>query len=131
VTTGIRNNFPLQVLVVLVIGGGGVAVPWLWNAPFPVQRAAALGAMISTANVLAGYLSIRYAYMRSYTTFIKIVLGGMGVRMALMLGVLAALVFLWDIEAVALMVSALAFYAAYLILEIVYLQNSLSMRNQA
>jgi hypothetical protein len=130
VTTGIRHNFPLQVLLVLVLGIA-VAAPLLRTSPFEIQRAAAIGAALSTVNVLAGYLAIRYAYTRSYTTFLKAVLGGMGVRMTLMLGALAGLVLLGGMDAVALIVSALASYAVFLVLEIVYLQYSLSMKNQA
>jgi hypothetical protein len=118
------------VLLVLVFGIM-VAVPLLGKSPSDIQRAAAVGAALSTVNVLAGYFAIRYAYARSYTTFLKAVLGGMGVRMTLMLGALAALVLLGGMDAVALMVSALAFYGIFLVLEIVYLQYSLSMKNQA
>jgi hypothetical protein len=130
VTTGIRHNFPFQVLLVLVLGIA-VAVPVLWKSPFDIQRAAAIGGALSTMNVLAGYFAIRYAYTKSYTTFLKAVLGGMGVRMTLMLGALAALVLLGGMDAVALMVSALAFYGVFLVLEIVYIQYSLSMKSQA
>jgi hypothetical protein len=130
VTTGIRHNFPLQVGAVLA---AGMAISYLAlrESEAEVQRAVAAGAALSTVNVLAGYLAIRYAYGKSYTTFLKAVLGGMGVRMTLMLGALAVLVLRARMDSVALMVSALAFYGVFLILEILYLQYSLSMKNQA
>lgn len=129
-TTGIKNNFPLQVFAVLVVGIV-VSILALRSSTLDVQRAVAVGAALSTVNVLAGYVAIRYAYAKSYTTFLKVVLGGMGVRMTLMLGALAALVLLAGMDSVALMVSALSYYGIFLVLEVFYLQYSLSMKNQA
>ena len=92
--------------------------------------AAAVGAALSTLNVLAGFLAIEYAFEKSYTTFLKAVLGGMGVRMMVMLGALLALILLVHLHAVALTLSMLGFYLVYLILEILFIQRKMMTDNQ-
>ena len=87
--------------------------------------AAAAGAALSTLNVLAGFLAIEYAFEKSYTTFLKAVLGGMGVRMVVMLGALLALIVFVRLHAVALTLSLLGFYLVYLILEILFIQRKM------
>lgn len=70
-----------------------------------------VGALLSTLNVLAGFLAIEYAMEKSHETFLKAVLGGMGLRMAVMLGLLVLLIKLGGLHTVALVGSTLGFYA--------------------
>ena len=93
--------------------------------------AAAVGALLSTVNVLAGYLTIEYSFEKSYTTFLKTVLGGMGVRMALMLGALLISIKVIELNAAALTVSLLSFYVIFLAMEIFFLQKKATARNQS
>ncbi len=54
-----------------------------WHRP-ACAAAVAIGAVMSTVNVLLGIPAIEYyARDKSYTTFLKAVLGGMGLRLAL------------------------------------------------
>lgn len=115
--------FPRQVLATFVILGGLAAYPLIRFGSIEVLVAAGAGALLSTVNVFLGFLTIEYAFERSYTTFLKAVLGGMGVRMLLMLGGFLMLLLVAHVHAIALTISMLGFYLVYLILEILFLQR--------
>jgi hypothetical protein len=54
----------------------------------------------------------------------------MGVRMALLLGVLLVLIRFGGLHAVALTVSLLGFYAVFLVLEVLFIQKKVLIKNQ-
>jgi len=95
-----------------------------------IALAALVGGVLSTCNVLVGFLAIEYGFEKSYTTFLKVVVGGMGLRMAFMLGMLLLLILVCRLHAVALTVSMVASTVLYLVLEIVYLQAKMDVKNQ-
>ena len=122
----IDRRFPKQVGLVLIVCAAVSAYP-LWKyGTADVAVAAAAGAALSTVNVLIGFLTIEYAFERSYTTFLKAVLGGMGVRMLVMLGATALLITVGRLHALALTVSLLALYLVYMILEILFIQRKVA-----
>jgi len=122
----IDRRFPGQVGLVLVVCAAVSAYPlWLYGTA-DVAVAVGVGAALSTVNVLIGFLTIEYAFERSYTTFLKAVLGGMGVRMLVMLGATALLITVGRLHALALTVSLLAFYLVYMILEILFIQRKVA-----
>lgn len=122
--------FPRQVLGTLVILGGLAAYPLIRFGSTEVVVAAGAGALLSTVNVFLGFFTIEYAFERSYTTFLKAVLGGMGVRMLLMLGAFLMLLLVAHVHAIALTISMLGFYIVYLILEILFLQRRILGKDQ-
>lgn len=126
----LSDNFPAQVGLVLAAAALLLGYPLAAYASSATRLAVAAGALLSTVNVLLGYASIRYAFDRSYSTFLKAVLGGMGLRMLMMLGMLAGLIVFAGLEPVALASSVLGFYAVYLVMEIVYIQRKVSVKNQ-
>jgi hypothetical protein len=113
-------------LIALVIS----VYPLARFAPPEIRSAAIVGGVISVCNALAGFLAVEYAYDRSYTTFLKVVLGGMGIRLACMLGVMLFLILLLQMDAVALTLSILALYLPFLVLEILYLQRKVLVSKQ-
>ena len=118
-------------LLTLVLLGGLTGVPLYLCGSGDMLLAAGAGAVLSTLNVLAGFLAIEYAFEKSYTTFLKVVLGGMGVRMMVMLGALLVLILVVRLHAVALTLSMLGFYLVYLILEILFMQRKMLADGQA
>jgi hypothetical protein len=123
-------RFPGQVLATLVIVGGIAAYPLWKNGTPEILTAVLTGAGLSTLNVLAGYFAIAYAFGRSHTTFLTTILGGMGIRMAVVLGALVVLIKVAGMHAMALTVSLLVFYVIYLVLEIVYIQRRFGLTKQ-
>ena len=127
----VDRKFPLQVLGVLIVVALTGAYPLVRYASPEILIAASVGALLSTVNVLVGFLAIEYSFNKSYTTFLKTVLGGMGVRMGLMLITLLLLIKVVGLHTVALTVSLLGFYLIFLILEILFIQKKVVIKNQS
>lgn len=110
----------------------GVAAGYpLWrNGSGEVIIAFLVGAGLSTLNVLAGYVALDYGFGREESTFMKVVLGGMGIRMVVMLGSLVGLIKYADLPIIPLTVSLLASYSLYLIIEVRYIQKKFRSMNQ-
>jgi hypothetical protein len=123
-------RFPRQVGLTLLVICALAAYPLIRYGTPDVILAAALGALLSTVNVLLGFLAIEYAFNKSYTVFLKAVLGGMGVRMLLLLGAMLLLILVFRVHTLALMVSLLGLYAIYLVLEVLFIQKKVLLRNQ-
>ncbi|GJQ21332.1 MAG: hypothetical protein HBSIN02_16870 [Bacteroidia bacterium] len=87
------------------------------------------GAIISLSNFLLGFASVEYAFDKSHTTFLKVVLGGMVGRLMLMALVVLALIKLYAFDALSLMLTLLGYYIVNLALEIVFLQKKVSLKN--
>ena len=122
--------FPRRIALVVVTAGAVAAYPLARLGSVDILVAAAAGCALSTLNALAGFVTIEIAFGKSYTAFLKAVLGGMGVRMLLALGVLTLLITVYHLHTVALTVSLLGFYVIYLVLEILYLQKKVVAKNQ-
>ncbi len=124
------RRFTLQVVMIFSIASLIAAYPLLRYGSDAVLVAAVTGAVLSTANVLVGFLTIQMTFHRSYTTFLKWVLGGMGVRMAVTLGALLLLILVFRLHAVALTVAVVSFSLMYLVLEILVLHRMVQTKNQ-
>jgi len=122
--------FPRRVALVVLTVAAVAAYPLLRLNNPEIFVAALAGTALSTLNVLAGFLTIEIAFGKSYTSFLKAVLGGMGLRMLLLLGALTLLVTVYHLHTVALTVSLLGFYVVYLVLEILYLQKKVVVKNR-
>jgi hypothetical protein len=126
----LRSSFPVQVALVLVCAALLLALPMALFATGEILTAVAAGAALSTVNVMLGYAAIRYSFEKSHTTFLKAVLGGMGLRLLFMLGAFIALVVGLGLQAIAFTVSLLVFYAVFMVLEIVFIQRQMTVRNR-
>jgi hypothetical protein len=124
-------RFIRQVLLALVVLAAVAAYPLIAAGSDEVLVAAAMGAALSTLNVVAGYLTVEYAVTKSHTTFLKAVLGGMGIRMVAMLGLVVVLIKVAGVHTVAFTVSLLACYAVFLCIEIFFIQKKLLIKNQS
>lgn len=126
----IESRFPKQVVAVLIIGGAVAAYPLSRFGSADVIRSVVAGGLLSTLNVLLGYLAIEYSFGKSYSTFLKTVLGGMGVRMVVVLVILVLLIKVYGYHPVALTASLLAFYTVYLVLEVLFIQRKIVAKNE-
>ena len=92
-------------------------------------RSVAAGCVMSAVNFLLGFLAIEFAFGKSHTTFLKVILGGMGVRLLAMTGVVLVLIKIQHYDTLSLMLSLLGYYALNLGLEISFLQKKVSLKN--
>ena len=114
---------PKQVSLALLASFLLAAYPLAAYADKAVVTAIIAGALLGTFNVMLGYAAIEYAFSKSLTTFTNVVIGGMGIRLALLLGVMAVLILVLNFHTAALTASLFYFYAVYLVLEILYIQK--------
>lgn len=122
----IDRRFPTRVAITLC-GGLAIAVTLLFSlGEQALVVPVVVGGLLGAANVMAGFLAFEYSLERSYTTMLKAVLGGMGLRLALMLGILILLIKVVGLHAVALVVSLLSHYVVFLVLEVLYIQERVS-----
>jgi hypothetical protein len=129
-TIGIDLRFPRRVAAVVLIAAAVLAYPLVRYASPAVAVAVVAGAVISTLNALLGYCSIEYAFGKSYTTFLKVVIGGMGVRMLGMLGIMLVLILTFHVQPLPLTLSMLGFYMVYLVLEVLFIQTKVLVKGQ-
>jgi hypothetical protein len=122
--------FPRRVLLVLLVGAALGLYPLIRIGSGDVLLAVSVGAALSTLNVMAGFLTIEYSFGKSWTTFLKAAVGGMGVRMLVMLGVMVLMLKVVGLDPAAFLISLLGFYAVFLVLEVLYLQSKVSAKNQ-
>ncbi len=125
-SVNIDRRFPIQVAVIFAAGLVVAVVLLMSTGSRETAIAVIAGSVLSTLNALAGFLAIEYSLQKSHATFMKAVLGGMGVRMLVMLGVLVFLIKVVELHTVALVVSVLGFYVVYLVLELLYIQRKSS-----
>jgi len=123
-------SFPRQILVALLIIGWLATYPLVKYGNGEMIRAVIAGAVLATMNVILGYAAIEYSIGKSATTFLKFVLGGMGVRLFAMAGVILLLLNVFGFHVVALVTSLGVCYVVFLTLEIIYIQKRISTRQQ-
>lgn len=92
-----------------------------------VQSVVASG-LASLVHLLLGYLFIEFGFDKPNTTFLKIILGGTFVRMALLVGIVFVLVRFFQFHAASLMISFLLFFGLNLGLEIHLLQKKVALK---
>jgi hypothetical protein len=95
------------------------------------QQSVFAGAVISLSNFLLGFISVEYAFDKSHTAFLKIVLGGMAGRLFVMVLVLMLLIKAYGFDSLSLMLALLGYYMLNLTLEIVFLQKKVTLKNKA
>ncbi len=125
----IDTRFPLQVGATLVVAAVLGGYPLIRYGSGEVITGVIVGAALSTVNVFLGWLAIEFSFEKSYTVFVRTVIGGMGVRMVLMLGLLALLISVLQVHALALTLSLLGFYIVYLFLEVLFIQRKVTLKN--
>jgi hypothetical protein len=77
-----------------------------------------------------GFLSVEFAFDKSHTAFLKIVLGGMAARLFLMTLAVLVLIKGYHFDSLSLMFTLLGYYAVNLTLEIVFLQKKVLLKNK-
>jgi hypothetical protein len=123
-------SFPRQIIiaivVVLIIGG----YPLITYSDKDTIIAVVLGMILSTINVVLGYMAIEYSIGKSTTTFFKYVIGGMGLRLMIFAGMLVLLIKMFSVPVLALIGSMGIFYMIFLVLEVLYIQKKVEIKQQ-
>jgi hypothetical protein len=117
-------------ILVLGIAVATFALAWgllLRRSEAPVRWAAASGCALAVVNTLAAHALFLSSSRRSMSVFLRLVLGGMVGRMALMLAAVLAIILLLGLPKLPLAVSLLSYFVVFLVLELSFLQRSTSV----
>ena len=111
----------------VVLGVVAATLAAAWPAVAPETRPAVLcGALLSAANTILAYVISVWSMRRSPNVFLGMVLGGMVGRMGLMLAAFAGAVLGFGLPALPLAVSVLAYFVAFLVIELTALHRMTS-----
>ena len=111
----------------IVLGVVAVSLAAAWPVLVPEARGAVLtGAAFASANTMLAYLLAVTAIGRSPNVFVGAVLGGMVVRMGVMLLAFVAAVRVGALPAVPLAVSLLGYFVAFLLFELTVLHRRMT-----
>ncbi|MGE0453455.1 MAG: hypothetical protein AB7O37_00225 [Vicinamibacteria bacterium] len=127
-------SFARYSLIVLASAGGSAAALWPLLGRFLGERerlAAAAGAGLAVLNALGAYAIVLWSERRSTSVFLGAVLGGMLGRMALLLAAVVAGVLLLGLPKLPLALSLLAYFVAFLVLELAILHKKTTPRVHA
>lgn len=123
-------QFPKQIFLATLAVGFVASYPmYLW-ADRDVVVGVITGGLISLVNVLIGYISVEFAFDKPNATFLKVVLGGMGIRLSLIAVTLILLIKVFDLHLYSLISSMLFFYFLYITFEIVFINKKIALKNQ-
>jgi hypothetical protein len=115
--------FLLQVGGTVLIAGGITGVLVFRAGSEAMFLGFILGLVMSTLNAVAGSLCIGYAFDKPQNTFLKVVFGGMGVRMAVLLVAFFVLISVFRVDPLSLTLSLFGFYIIFLVMEILSIQR--------
>ena len=105
-----------------------VVLPLSMYSNKEILQSVTAAAVASLVHLLLGYVCIEFGLEKSNTTFLKIILGGTFVRMALLVGIVFVLVRVYEFHAMSLMISFLLFFVLNLVLEIHLLQKKVALK---
>ncbi len=119
----IDKSFFKKIFWILLISSILASYPLAVYSNSEIIIAAAIGALLSTANIIAGYLSIEYAFNKSMTRFLKTILGGIGIRMFVLLIAMLFVIQVIKLHVLAFTISLFIYYVIFLVLEIFYIDQ--------
>jgi hypothetical protein len=108
----------------VVLGGVGVSLSALWPLLAAEARPAVLaGALLAAANTLCAYFLALWSAGRATTAFFVAILGGMLARMTVLLAAVLVGVLVVGLPKLPLTFSLLAYFVAFLVLELAVLSR--------
>jgi hypothetical protein len=114
---------------ILVLAAVATVVAAVWPL-LPADRASrsavVAGGALAAFNTILAYFLVLWSSGRSTNVFLGAVLGGMVGRMALMLAAVATGVVVFDLPKVPFAIALLAFFVAFLVLELTILHRRTS-----
>lgn len=116
-------SFLKHILIVLAASALLGMYPVRQYASAEVTEGIVAGVVLSVINALLGFAVLQFSVNKSYTTFVQIVLGGIAVRLFVMVGLLLASIVVLKIDSVSLVSSLFVMYIVLLTVEVLYIHN--------
>jgi F0F1-type ATP synthase assembly protein I len=121
-------SFPKRILITLCVAAAVAVYPLMKYGTPEILIGILAGCAISLLNVIFGYLAMEYAFDKPNKTFMKAVLGGMGIRLLLTLTLILVLIMVYEIHIPGFIGSLLLFYFVFLLFEVLYFNKKISLR---
>ncbi len=121
-------------LLVVVIVGGSLAALWpalRTSLDDGGRRATLVGGALAAVNTLIAYTTVIWSERRSANFFLRAVLGGMVVRMGLLLGIVVVAILVLGLPKIPLAVSLLSYFVVFLIMEVAVLHKRTTVPPEA
>jgi hypothetical protein len=123
------GRYVVVVAAILVLSLGTLALLPAARLGPAARNAGLFGALLAAANTLLAYYLAVWSQQRSTRAFFGAVVGGMAVRMGLMLGAVLTAVLALGLPSVPLALSLLGHFALFLVLELTFLHRRTSHRS--
>ena len=120
--------FPKQVLLATVITALLAAYPLSVYGSDEIVSGIVAGGLLSLMNVLVAYFSILYAFEKPNPTFVKVILGGMILRMAIIGAVVIVLLKWFQFHLPSLIGSLFFYYFLFMVFEIIFINKKLKLK---
>ncbi len=117
------GRFIKQIVGALVVVVGLAWYPLVKYAGKEIIEAVMGGIVLSLINVLMGYAAIEISFDKSYTKFLQIVMGGIVIRLFVMIGLLVVLILVFQFHVMPLVVSLFVMYIIFLVFEVLHIHN--------
>jgi len=115
-------------LVTVLFLGAGVSLFPIFKIHDPeVTRSLILAPLVMGVNFAAGMFLIKKGFSASHATFMKVVFGGMGVRLLVLGAIIAAVIAHEKLNFMAFLIALLGYYIVFMFLEIWYVHSRLSV----
>lgn len=115
--------FLKQIVLVIVAAAGLAAYPIMEYASHDITVGVITGAALGVVNVLMGYGVVRFSAGKAYHQFTQIVLGGIVIRLFVMVGLLLIAVGLFKVHAVSLISALFVMYIIFLAVEVLHIHK--------
>jgi F0F1-type ATP synthase assembly protein I len=121
-------TLPKRIILLVLLIGVLAAYPLFKAGDREITVGFITGCLISLVSVTVGYLLIEYGIEKPNATFLKIILGGMVVRLILIPVVVVVLIRIFQFHLVSLTASLFLSYFLFLIVEILFLNKKLALK---
>lgn len=123
---------PFIKLSVGIFGAVGIValLPLFLFTGREIRWSVVVGGILAFTNLVLGYAAIEYSFEKPTHTFLKTMLIGTGIRLAMLMTAVVVLTKVFQFHVLALMMSLLVFYAINLALEIYFLDQRVSRRTK-
>ena len=122
--SNVRSFITVYIFVCLLAGILGVAILFVTGEDGKLPELT-LAWLLSFAIILAGYLANQWAFTRSHKVFLSVLLGGMAVRILVIVGIVLAIYWTNVVPVVWFLIFLTIFYFSFQVIEIIVINRQL------
>lgn len=118
----------IRMLLIVLFFGVGISLFPIFKIQDPeVTRSLILAPIVMGLNFGTGMYLLKRGFHASHATFMKIVFGGMGIRLLVLGAIIAAVIAHEKLNFTAFLIALLGYYIVFMFLEIWYVHTQMSV----